>query len=132
MLVAALAAMLLGPHDLVWCRGDAGHSALEITGVECCGQADVGAGCVARFAGADGPAGTSSSALSTGSCTDVALEPAGDLSRFPRAPERQGFPAPAFIALADLRTAGIHAGPRLADLPSGQAVVSLRSTVLTL
>jgi len=132
LLVVALCALSATPADLVWCRGDSGHNALELAWVGCCAQSGRGESCPADGGRGRRTPGAAPSACTAGSCTDVLLATAVVLSSSPRPcapPPVAAFPSVILTGRSDSAQTG--ACP-VAPASSRQVRDLLRATVLTI
>ena len=132
LLVAVLCAMSAIPADLVWCRGESGHNALELAWAGCC--APTGPDESRPTDGGRGrrTPGASPLACTEGSCTDVLLATAVVLSPSPRPAAPPPVAALPFVILAG-RSDSARSGARQVATPGSRQVRDLlRATVLTI
>jgi hypothetical protein len=132
LLVAVLCAMSAIPADLVWCRGESGHNALELAWVGCCAPTGpdesrpTDGGLCRRTPGA------APSACTEGSCTDVLLSTAVALSPSPRPVAPPPVATSPFVILVGRSDSARSRDREVATAGSRQVRDLLRATVLTI
>lgn len=133
MLLLGLCAAVVVPLDVVWCRGDSGHNALELVWAGCCAPADGGRSCATWFAPLESAADLALPALGTERCADLWLGAPGAVSPSPTLPQQE------FHAIAPFGVAPSFSGDGL--LASGARVLTplprqvqelISTTVLTI
>ena len=132
LLVLGLCAMSATPADLVWCRGDSGHNALELAWIGCCAPSGRVESCSTDVGRGTPAPGAAPSSCTGGSCTDVLLGTAVGLSPSPRPVTPPLVAASSFVDLAGRSDSALAGGRRVAPASSRQVRDLLRATVLTI
>jgi hypothetical protein len=132
LLLLVLAAAMVEPRSLVWCRANDGHDAVENAWLGCCVSTGPGETCSPdRGRGASTP-GAAPLSCTGESCTDVLLAPAVVLSPSPRPVAPPPVAALPFVILAGRSDSARTGARRVVPASSRQVRDLLRATVLTI